>query len=46
MPIIIKLITDPTLRYIKDKFPLPQKDEEVDDLLKWDSTLPMYQIEK
>lgn len=46
MPIVIKLITDPQLKYIKDKFPLPQKDEEVEDLLKWDSTLPMYQIER
>jgi len=46
MPSLLKLISDPSLRYIKDKFVIPQVHEDYEDLLKWDSTLPMYQIER
>lgn len=41
MPTITKMIIHPEYKYLKEKFPQPVKDEEI-QLFKYDSTLPMY----
>jgi hypothetical protein len=41
MPKFIKLISHPDYKYLKEKFVIPQKDEET-ELLKFDFTSPHY----